>query len=206
MADRPRCVDRHAVRVCSSNSASAATTTWADCSCAFALHSDGILHQRHDSIWRSRLSRYRGGRPGSVPAWHRHSHHGSGIVRRNVPCSRHWRAGSKTACGSVYPRLRGGAPIWAPIRSRRGDSSPTVTARLHSFECSVAQRVSVTMRVRFQLPDDRSGAVRMGSADRAGPAKRGSAARAADATVRSAWQSRRGAGLCARTVRGRPPG
>ena len=48
--------------------------------------------------------------------------------------------------------------------------------------------------------------VRMASADRAGPAKRGSAARAADATIRSVWQSRRGAGLCPRTVRGRPPG
>ena len=130
MADRPRCVEPLAVSVWSSDSASAATTSAANGSCTGALHSDGVLHQRHHRIWRSGLSRDRGGRSGSVTAWHSHSHLRGGSVRRDVPRSRHWRAGSKTACGSVYPRLRSGAAIWPPIRSRSGDPSPAVIARL----------------------------------------------------------------------------
>lgn len=135
MADRPRWINPHAVSVCSSHSTSAATASPADGGCTVALHRNGVLHQRPHSIWRPCFPRHRGGGSGGATAWDRHSHHGSGVVRRNVPCARHWCAHSKAARGSVYPRLRGRAPIWPAIRRRGSDPSPAVTARLQSFEC-----------------------------------------------------------------------
>jgi hypothetical protein len=131
------------LRLCSSDQPGAAAPDSGSRCCAIALYGDCILHRSHYRNWRRRWPGCRGRRPRGITSRNRHSHHRSCAVRRYLPRPRHWRSGTQPARRPLCSRLRGGAAIWSPVRSRARDSRHAVRANCGFMSFSETRRPAI---------------------------------------------------------------
>ena len=92
-----------------------------------SVYGDCVLQRQHYRIWHSRLERHRRRGSGSFAARNAHSDYESCALQRNVLGSRHGGRNTQTPFGRLSARLRRGATIRPPIRSRDRHSGPALT-------------------------------------------------------------------------------
>jgi hypothetical protein len=120
-AATPSAVTRSATAASSGNASSGTPR------CTITVHGDCVLQRSDHCVWHPSLERHRRSRSGGLAAGNARSHHGSCVVQRNVLGPRHRRRNTQTPSGPVYSRLRRGATVRPPIRSRDRDSGPALT-------------------------------------------------------------------------------
>jgi len=130
--------------------------------CTITVYGDCVLHRQRYRIWHPRLERYRRSGSGSIAARNAHSDYESCALQRNVLGPRYGGRNTQTPFGRLYPRLRRGATIRPPIRSRDRDSGPALTGprsfSIHNLRGRPSRRMPrsalrAIIAPRLSLPD-----------------------------------------------------